>query len=63
MCLDVLPDGESSNCSYRHVLNYLSLTKKNYLYTATRPVTDHRDPTHVYLKMSINAILDMVSFK
>ncbi|XP_071400721.1 5-hydroxytryptamine receptor 3A-like [Centroberyx affinis] len=57
-----LSDGVSSQsgCSYQDVLNYLNLTKTNELYTMTRPVKNHTQPTVVELDVTLYAILDVI---
>ncbi|XP_039991843.1 5-hydroxytryptamine receptor 3A-like [Xiphias gladius] len=54
-------DAESSEtvCGYQDVLNYLNLTKANELYSMSRPVKDHRQPTVVSLDVLLYAILDV----
>lgn len=56
-------DGESPEkvCRYQDVLNYLNLTKSNELFSMTRPVKDHKQPTRVSLELLLYAILDVVS--
>ncbi|XP_053719846.1 5-hydroxytryptamine receptor 3A-like [Synchiropus splendidus] len=46
-------------CSYQDVLNHLSLTRSNDLFTMTRPVKDYTTPTKVYLEVLLYAILDV----
>uniref|UniRef100_UPI003AACEBFB 5-hydroxytryptamine receptor 3A-like n=1 Tax=Centroberyx gerrardi TaxID=166262 RepID=UPI003AACEBFB len=67
MCIGLLlllflSDGVSSQsgCSYQDVLNYLNLTKSNELYTLTRPVRNHTQPTVVNLHVTLYAILDVI---
>ncbi|XP_078147048.1 5-hydroxytryptamine receptor 3A-like [Centroberyx gerrardi] len=67
MCIGLLlllflSDGVSSQsgCSYQDVLNYLNLTKSNELYTLTRPVRNHTQPTVVDLHVTLYAILDVI---
>ncbi|XP_026207671.1 5-hydroxytryptamine receptor 3A-like [Anabas testudineus] len=54
-------DVESSEkvCSYQDVLNHLNLTKGNDLFSMTRPVKDHNQPTNVFLQVLLYAILDV----
>ncbi|XP_033182729.1 5-hydroxytryptamine receptor 3A-like [Anabas testudineus] len=54
-------DVESSEkvCSYQDVLNHLNLTKGNDLFSMTRPVKDHNQPTNVSLQVLLYAILDV----
>ncbi|KAM7381262.1 hypothetical protein PAMA_012214 [Pampus argenteus] len=47
------------NCSYQYLLKHLNMTSKNDLYSMSRPVKYHGDPTEVYLDMLIYAILDV----
>ncbi|XP_034715348.1 5-hydroxytryptamine receptor 3A-like [Etheostoma cragini] len=48
------------NCSYQDVLNHLSLTKNNELYSMSRPVKNYKHPTQVSLELLLYAILDVV---
>ncbi|XP_034564111.1 5-hydroxytryptamine receptor 3A-like [Notolabrus celidotus] len=57
-----LTDGvfPEENCSYHDVLSYLNLTKKNELFSMTRPVRNYKRPTYVSLEVLLYAILDVV---
>ncbi|CAJ1080033.1 -hydroxytryptamine receptor 3A-like [Xyrichtys novacula] len=48
------------NCSYQDVLSFLKLTKKNELFSMTRPVQNYKHPTYVSLEVLLYAILDVV---
>ncbi|XP_040923384.1 5-hydroxytryptamine receptor 3A-like [Toxotes jaculatrix] len=54
-------DGQTSErvCSYQDVLNSMNLTKNNELFSMTRPVKDHTQPTNVSLDVVLYAILDV----
>ncbi|KAM8887771.1 5-hydroxytryptamine receptor 3A-like [Synchiropus picturatus] len=57
----VVSGSAKKTCSYQDVLNHLSLTRSNDLFTMTRPVKDYTTPTKVYLEVLLYAILDVVS--
>ncbi|XP_074519120.1 5-hydroxytryptamine receptor 3A-like [Halichoeres trimaculatus] len=58
----LLTDGvfTEENCSYHDVLSYLKLTKKNELFSMTRPVRNYKRATYVSLEVLLYAILDVV---
>lgn len=50
-----------SRCSYQDLLDHLNLSRSNELFSLTRPVRDHRQPTVVSVELLLYAILDVVS--
>ncbi|KAM4624589.1 5-hydroxytryptamine receptor 3A-like [Polymixia lowei] len=49
----------TQKCSYQDVLDYLNLTKSNEVYTLTRPVLNHKNPTLVEVAVTFYAVLEV----